>query len=445
MKPRPPRILVAFVVPLLACGAPRPRQDLKAEQVPGIALRVRDSIDGIDFVVGSDKSIDLVWLSALRDHRNSQVTKQAWFRHRDPNGQWGRPILIAPAAWGSLRILSIGRSLHVLVGPELRHFVSLNRGQTWTELPQLHSGARTEIFDAIAFGSSIVVAYFTNLPRVQGVQKPDSTAVWTVRWSESDGASPPAIVSTFPDIASRPEPKLLSAGDEMLLFVAVNRIIRRIEPDSAREDAGIFWSRLKGDSTWSEPQRIVTLGMLHGKWREEGNGYVSRIDAAQLGDGLVLSYNAQKLYWTRFDHGKWAQVSPIALDKGWLGPAPTSSASLAVANRGGWLLWVDERFRHSDRTQTNPLGFPWFYDPDWSNNDVLALPIYALSKMGARSSEAQPLRLTRDLSYAGPIRARTAGDRAYLVWAGRERVGRELDSLGRPPTIFLMELPIDEN
>lgn len=97
-------------------------------------------------------------------------------------------------------------------------------------------------------------------------------------------------------------------------------------------------------------------------------------------------------------------------------------------------MWIDDRYRRTDRTLLNPLGgIPWSDYPDWPNNDILSISVEDLIRT---PQTATPEILTPNMSYASRLRTRVAGDKVYVMWVGRKKVGKNLDSAGAPPAVF---------
>ena len=86
---------LAIAVVVLATLA-TPTQDLPTasasnanpQQVPGLRLRVGDSIDDLDFTIGDDGALTLVWLASLYDDPNdhSRVRTEVWVSRRERKG-----------------------------------------------------------------------------------------------------------------------------------------------------------------------------------------------------------------------------------------------------------------------------------------------------------------------------------------------------------------------
>lgn len=441
------RRLIVLILPLVCLLAVAdshsdgaPTADFGTQQMPGLGLRPSDSIDEFDFTVENDRVLHVAWLVRLREHPDADAIKtQVWYRQMElANGRWGDPVLVAAGGSPPLRVLLVGGQLHLLIGRELQHFASRDGGRAWVKLAQVVPTPRVQTFDAVLDGSSIIVAYLVRLP---GSQAPESVGVWTARWSAS-GQSAPSKVGAFPGV-SPAEPKLLISSGEVRLFYAINRVGGGLDPD--RVDANLFESRSKDHgTTWSFPQALATLGLHGGELRKSGNGYISHLDAVRLRNQFLVFYNAAWLYAAKSADGtSWSDASMLIGVRTWLGSAATASVTAASSGDRGQLIWIDTRFQHSDRTPLNPWGLPWFLDPDWRDNDVLALPLSLVLRQFPNLTGAKPIRLTRELSFAAGVRARAGAKRVYVVWPGRARVGKRLDSARKQPTIFIRSLPLE--
>ena len=100
-------------------------------------------------------------------------------------------------------------------------------------------------------------------------------------------------------------------------------------------------------------------------------------------------------------------------------------------------MWIDTRYGRVHLLMAL-LAHPYAL----ANNDVLAFPIGQFLRGGKRVSRHQPIRLTKNLSMATAVRAHAGDKRVYVVWAGRTRVGSEVTSAGKSPTIFYTTLPL---
>jgi len=152
----------------------------------------------------------------------------------------------------------------------------------------------------------------------------------------------------------------------------------------------------------------------------------------------------QGLRCARWQGGAWSSSYGVAKAK----DAPFCSdnrvTSINAATHGdkGELVWIDTRYQRTEQALLNPLAWlPWVGDPGWENNDVLAAPFSEVLRDSAIAETLQPMRLTKDLSYAEFVCARAEKDRVYVVWSGRSKVGKEITSANQPPEIFYTTLP----
>lgn len=74
---------------------------------------------------------------------------------------------------------------------------------------------------------------------------------------------------------------------------------------------------------------------------------------------------------------------------------------------------------------------------------MLAAPFSKVTRSASISDKLEPTRLTKDLSYAEFVRARAGKARVYVVWSGRSRVGKEIESANQSPEIFYTTLPLE--
>jgi len=438
-------VLLLTFLSAMGCITPRaaPAADFGTQQMPGLGLRPSDSIDEFDFTVEDDRLLHVAWLVQLRERPDADEIKvQVWYRQMESaKGRWRDPVLVTAGGSPPLRILILGDQLHLLIGRELKHFASNDGGRTWVELAQVVPTPRVQTFDAALDGGSIIVAYVARMRRTFGSQVPESVGVWTARLTTS-GPSAPTRVGAFPGV-SHTEPKLLISSREVRLFYAVSRIGRGAAPDQVHANLFESWSSDHG-ATWSLPQAIATLGLHDGHARQSGNGSISHLDAVRLKNHILIFYNAAWLYAAKSRDGtSWSDASTLIGVRSWLGPAQTTSVAAVASGDRGQLIWIDSRFQHSDRTLLNPWGLPWFLDADWVDNDVLALPLSLTLRPIEEVTAAKPVRLTRELSFAARVRAKASGNRVYVMWPGRARVGRHLDSAGKPSTIFFRSLPLE--
>lgn len=406
-------------------------------EIPEVVTHVDDSIGALDFAIADDR-LDAVWIKspAGASPGDGRPSTQLWHRQLElHDARWGKPSMLAQDVLGPVRTITADGRLDVFVGPHLSHFQLSGRG-VWSTRPDLTS-AYAVTFDAAAIGNKVLLVYLVRLRG--GSSERDSIEVWATV-SGNKGLPFQNKLGTFPGGPTQPEPKLLLVGGTYHLFVAINRVARTTHPDSLSEDCRIIhFSSGDSGAKWSSPQILGVLGILGHKARPEGSGYVSHIDATYYARRIFVLYNASWLYMMASDGTRWSDPSVLIGARTWVGSARNRSVAIASDGNRGKIFWIDERFQHTDRSLINPLGLHWLADPDWTNNDVLEIPVSALKD--AAAGKTRPVRLTRDLSFADRIRAQASNGRVYAMWSGRVKVGRELGSYGKPPTIFLLSLP----
>jgi hypothetical protein len=220
----------------------------------------------------------------------------------------------------------------------------------------------------------------------------------------------------------------------MHLFYTANEL-ERLSKTDARVTGWLFHSS-SGDKarTWTNP---------------DSSGYqggVSEFDVAIAGSERSVFREIQGLNCARWQEGAWSSSYGVAQ----INVAPFTNyyraTSINAATNGdkGQLVWIDTRYQRTEPVLLNPFAWiPWAGDPGWGNNDVLAVPYSEVIRDGAIAKTLQPMRLTKDLSYAEFVRARAERDRVYVVWSGRSKVGKDITSANQPPEIFYTTLPLE--
>jgi hypothetical protein len=218
----------------------------------------------------------------------------------------------------------------------------------------------------------------------------------------------------------------------MHLFYTANELERLTKVDT--RVTGWLWHASSRDKakTWTNPDSIGFAGGIF------------EFEAAIAGNERSVFREGQGLCCARWQGRAWSSSYSVAQPN----TDPLSNyqrvSSINAATRGdkGQLAWIDSRYQRSDKTLLNPLTWiPWVSDPGWENNDVLAAPLSEVIRDRAIARTLQPMRLTKDLSYAEFVRARAEKDRLYVVWSGRNKVGKEITSANQPPEIFYTTLP----
>jgi hypothetical protein len=410
-------------------------------QLPSLGLGLHDHIESVDFAVEGDSVLHLVWRVRFGDEVGFLANRQTWYRRGDlKNRLWGNPHLFLSGRTGEPRIVSLGRSLHVIVSDGLRHFFSNDGGATWEEgvplLPQ-HLGIAQSI-DVASDSTSLYAAYFaSDSPRDSLVSQPPRS-VWVTRWTEGEKTSN-VWLQSIGEKTPWATPKLRLGEDGMDLFYTANEL-QRLTKTNTEVTGWLFHSSSRDKAkTWMNPDSSGFPGGIF------------EFEAAIAGNERSVFREAQGLRRARWQGGAWSSSYWVARVK----DAPLSGyqrvSSINAATRGGkgQLVWIDARYQRTDQTLLNPLAsIPWVSDPDWENNDVLAASFSEVmrdstivTRDNTIAATLQPTRLTNDLSYAEFVRARAMGNRVYVVWSGRSKVGKEITSANQPPEIFYTTLP----
>jgi hypothetical protein len=399
-----------------------------------LGLSVDDHIESVDFAIEADTLLHLVWAVRSGDEVGILAKRQIWYRRGDLKAKtWSEPHLLLPHAGRGPRIVSVGGRLHVIVPDSLRHFVSSDRGMTWNEavplLPE-HFGVPQSV-DVATDSVSLFVSYDARLYRGEVGRSQPPRSVWVTRWTEGEKTST-AWVQSIGEKMPWATPKLRLGGATMYLFYTANELERFTKTD-ARVTGWLFQSSSSDRArTWTNPDSSGYLGGIF------------EFEAALAGKERSVFREGQGLLCSRWQGGAWSSTYWVAQPK----DHPLSNynrvSSINAATRGdkGLLVWIDTRYQRSDRTLLNPLAWiPWVSDPGWENNDVLAAPFSEVIRDSGIAATLQPMRLTKDLSYAEFVCARAEKDRVYVVWSGRSKVGKEVTSANQPPEIFYTTLP----
>ena len=403
-------------------------------QLPSLGLRLDDHIESVDFAIEADTLLHLVWTVRSGDEVGILAKRQVWYRRGDLKAKtWSEPHLLLPHAGRGPRIVSVGGRLHVIVPDSLRHFVSSDRGMTWKEavplLPE-HFGDAQSI-DVATDSVSLFVAYVARLYRGEVDRSQPPRSVWVTRWTEGEKTST-AWVQSIGEKTPWAPPKLRFGEDGMYLFHTANDL-ERLTKVNARVTGWLYQSSSRDKAkTWTQPDSSGFAGGIF------------EFEAAIAGNERSIFRENQGLRCSRWQGGAWCSIYWVAQPK----DNPLSNynrvSSINAATRGdkGQLVWIDTRYQRSDQALLNPLAsIPWVSDPDWENNDVLAAPFSEVIRDSAIAKTLQPMRLTKNLSYAEFVCARAEKDRVYVVWSGRSKVGKDITSANQPPEIFYTTLP----
>lgn len=431
---------------------------IQVSLVPGVELDVAAEIPALDFGVDNKESLHIICAETFSSNeRPSLNSNKIVYTRGDAGGAtWAPPISLTNngVADNGLRILIGPDLLHVLFGKKLRHFVSGDRGQSWRELAPLlpNDETRADVFDAAIDDESLVVSYLIHPQPDYDVNKrspKDKQKLYVVRWTPA-GVTPPSLITTFLwSIFSPPAPRLVAEGNRLHLMCGLNT--ERREGSTVGVSGKLFYLRSEDKGiTWSAPVD-ASLGASKGKTssRKADLQSLSGIELLPMKEGLYAFYRETLLFMTRSPDGSsWSPAVEISPERQSIVSANRSPDSVStVACDRGRLVWIDALFRKTDRRWWNPLGgVPWSDDdPDWVNNDILTLPLSDLAESADKARvklDRGVARLTEPLSYARVVRARASGSRFFVLWSGRRKVGKRLDTFGQRPELFYTVLPL---
>ena len=431
---------------------------VKVYEVPAAEMEVAGDIRAVDFAVDDEESLHVVWRAVLSNNERPALnTDKIYYARGDKGGAtWSQPVIVGDnrLADEMVRIL-IGRDgLHLVFGRQLRHFVSGDGGTSWRELepfiPREQKGA--EVFDAVIAGDRIVVAYQLHPKPAYDVSKrtvKDDQQLYVVNWSAETIAAP-ALIASFPGSLNGPPPPALAVeGKRVHLMSAINA--ERRQGAAISVEGKLFYLRSDDAGvTWSSPVE-ASLGAAKGA-TASGSGEIQAVKKIELLPGperLYALYHDTLLFMTHTSDGRtWSPSVEIGRHGRSESIANFTSESVSAAAVGdrGSLVWIDTRFRKSDRKSWNPLGgVPWSDEPDWVNNDILIIPasdVFALAGSGARAVQSSPGRMTEQQSYAHTVRVRASKSQLFVLWSGRSKVGKRLDTFGQRPRLFYTTLPL---
>lgn len=403
-------------------------------QLPSLGLGLHDHIESVDFAAEGDSALHLVWRVRFGDDVSFLAHRQTWYRRGDlKNKVWSDPHLF-PRRTGEPRIVSLGSTLHIIVSDNLRHFSSSDGGATWEEglplLPQ-HLGIAQGI-DVASDSASLYVAYVASDSSWDSLVSESPRSVWVTRWTEGERTST-AWIQSIGEKTPWATPKLRLGEDGMDLFYTANELVR-LSKTNANVTGWLFHSSSSDRAkTWMNP---------------DSSGYpggIFEFEAAVAGNERSMFRENQGLRCARWQGAAWSSSDWVAQveDAPLSGYQRVSSINAATRGGKGQLVWIDARYQRTD-PHWNPFAWiPWVSDPGWENNDVLSAPFSKVTRGPSISDKLEPTRLTKDLSYAEFLRARVGKTRVHVVWSGRSRVGKEIESANQSPEIFYTTLPLE--
>jgi len=435
-------LVVLLGVAGTACGS-KPTTRGGTEVVPGIQLRFGDEIRALDLAVEGDRIAHVVWSEQKRSADSRQFdAPRLLCRSKDlESGRWNATVALPGGESSPLRAIVAGNALHVIVGTHLRHLISVDRGATWTELDSLvKSGPASRTWDVVGSGDAVLLVSINPESVTGQFARADTLALWTARIGNSASEKPVRVATLHrPDFGDHVI-RLFATPDSIYLFdgvpqglatpgMALNTYRPGTRISVARSgDGGRTWSPLteiKGLPDWGAPD-----GSIHDLAAAQGHGKIVAFYAGRE----VFAFESQS-------DGRWSAPAPACpASKGlFVSPSTVSSVCAASTEGAGVLLWIDTRFARTDRPFASPLSG----QPDWSNNDVLMLPLSRFDGGDWRGRARDPQRLTHDLSYAERLRVRAGEHYVYALWSGLRVVGKHLDSFQSPPRLFFARLPMN--
>lgn len=423
---------------------------LRVSRVPDLGLEPDESIDAFDFVIDDSGSMHFVW-SAMRSRpakAGSSLT-EIWYRQGTSDGtHWARPVCLGPGAILGPRIVIAGGKLHVLSGYKLRHWVSADRGATWSELaPVLDaSGPKAVALDVCPLeDASLLVAFIGAEATGKDPPADEQGALYITRWREQ-GASRVHLLSQVANPSQfLPAPKVMCHQGRVHVFAGLNEPVVPKEVANGRSRAlptqrGRLLHVTSADGGLTEgwgPVQELPLPP-HREWS------VGDLAVLPLQRRVALFFSAYSVYLTMVDtngvHSPNVRLTPD--DEPFVGSYASASVGVAQSGSRVRLVWIDSRYRKSDRTPLMPLGgVPWSDSPEWCNNDVFTVCLPSNLDSVATAHPPKAARVTQPLSQASRVVIRAAGEHFCVAWNGRERVGHGPASAGAPPELFFTFLP----
>jgi len=400
---------------MLGCGPARLPAGPDADPIPGITLPVYHSIDEVDLCVAGDSLTCVAWVETVRDSTSPFVKSlRVFFQRRTTGAGWTIPVLVAEEKGSSrlpVRIISNEGSIHVFFGKHLRHFISTDSGRSWRELDAVCSGTQliASGCDVAARGDELFLAY---LARERASDGAIQLGVWICAVS-GEGLGARTLVARFDATYSAgPCPSLCIQDSAATLLFAVRS-------STASQKAKVFCSRTNGSiRLWLPPREVSQV-----------RGQAPSIAYARSQRKEFAFYNAWGLYGVeRQVGGDWS--APVLLNSA-QHDYRTESVSVACGKEYCRLVWIDSRFTRRDVAGEYP---------EWANNDVLT---GVLADAASGMVPLKATRLTSDLAMATRVVARASPSAVCVVWAGRAKVGKFLDSFHSRPALFFTVMSFD--
>lgn len=427
--------LVVFIT--AACGPRPPATEPGLEVVPDQELKFGDQIHDVSLALDGDRIAYVVW----SEQRKGVKAPAVWCRVRElDSGRWGPPSRLPTDEARQIRTAVIGGDLHVLAGSTLRYFVSNDRGAHWIDRGSLIGpGPFTRAWDTASDDSSLVVASVQPVSSTGRFARADTFAIWVVRAERNGRLASQVAVVPRPEFGDQLV-RLLASRDSLYLLYgrSQNAVSADGKPGVYRPTTQISVATSgDGGRSWSPLVEMKAAS----DWESAEGGIHDLTGAAGSGRLMIFYAGNEVLALGRMGANPESAPAPVCHESREMSKSPSTVSSVTAVDAGtqGALVWIDTRYARTDR----PFANPFSAQPDWSNNDVICLPLSRFRSNGWHKAQCQPQRLTRDLSYASHISVRASTTNAYALWSGLERVGKHLEDFKAPPRLFFARVPMN--
>lgn len=408
------------------------------QQIPGIELGVNSDISAVDFVVDEHETLHVVW--AVKPNRTIASKERIFYARGENSGNsWSRPVQLADESTPSVKISARNGEVHVVFGLKLQHMMSRDNGNSWNMLEPLITSNDTSarMFD-LAMTPGQLIALYASMSRA-GRGIPASSELSVVRWSPNNPSPPRRIVWVEDEIASL---RLVRDSERLHAVVSLNagRKVTKGNVTEYQTVATILYLLSNDDgTTWSSPASVFASAR-DGSSRNIPSFAKGNIELLPFHGELFVFFHGSRLFMSRSTNGaQWTEPASVTEYETSPLSATYSSRSVSAAaiNASARLVWIDSRFRNTDRRWWKPLGgWPWSDQPDWTNNDVFTMPF---SQSGTGKTVVE--HLTPPLAYADTVRVHASPQRYVILWSGRRKVGKTLDAFNEPPSLFFTRFP----
>lgn len=301
--------------------------------------------------------------------------------------------------------------------------MSRDSGQTWVELrPALEDS------DWVAYTAGFAIRDDHRIDVIAlRARLPISVGPTSLVGLQLDDGMPGPVseIGVFPDgFPEQPVPVLARDSLGEAWFIGFNHAPRVPISGSVGEavtfDAGILVLRRPGPTAaWSivdQPAGEVShrLGRM-----QDAIGTMGGVSVLADSNAFAVLYEADQPYlMRRMDAYHWAEPEHMITGRKNRDQHPDLRLLFHAPERRGYVAWIDAtRQRHSMR---------FIFIDTWANND-LALSTIRVRADG-RFDVSAPVYLTRDLGFVRHLQLLTTGGHDFVVWVGKDRVGKTVES-----------------